>query len=89
MFCTLQQVENLCHKLHVIHALESTPSVTVDESVKVVRQHIVCCIISGITFVQHAFKKFIQLQVILNKNTSRTYLLLSIISAVLGLLIIL
>jgi hypothetical protein len=87
MFCILQQVESLCHKLQVIHALESMPSVTVEESVKVVRQHIVCCIISGISFVQHTFKKFIQLQVILNENIDHTYLLLTIVSAVLVLLI--
>jgi hypothetical protein len=59
-------VEKLCHKLEVIHMLESTPSVILDESVKAVRPHIVCCIVSGISFVQHTFKKFIQLQVNLN-----------------------
>jgi hypothetical protein len=57
-------VENLCHKLEVIHVLESTPSVMLDESVKAVRPHIVCCVVSGISFVHHTFKKFIQLQVI-------------------------
>ena len=46
--------------------LEATPSVLLDESVRAVRPHIVCCIVSGISFVQHTFKKFIQLQVILN-----------------------
>jgi hypothetical protein len=45
---------------------ESAPSVTLDDSVKAVRPHIVCCIVLGISFVQHTFKKFIQLQVILN-----------------------
>jgi hypothetical protein len=78
-------VENLCHKLQVIHASESTLSVTLDESVKVVRQHIVCCIISGISFEQQTFKKFIQLQVILNKNID-IYFLLTMLFAVSGLL---
>ena len=59
-------MENLCHKLEVIHVSESTPSVMLDESVRAVRPYIVCCIVSGISFVQHTFKKFIQLQVILN-----------------------
>lgn len=59
-------MEDLCHKLEVIHVSESTPSVLLDESVRAVRPHIVCCIVAGISFVQHTFKKFIQLQVILN-----------------------
>jgi hypothetical protein len=59
-------VENLCHKLEVIHVLEAAPSVLLDESVKAVRPHIVCCIVTGISFVHHTLKKFIQLQVILN-----------------------
>lgn len=66
VFCDLLQVENLCHKLEVIHVSESSPSVTLDESVKIVRPHIVCCIVSGLSFGQHTYKKFIQLQVILN-----------------------
>jgi hypothetical protein len=73
----LHEVENLCHKLQVIHVMESTPSVMLDESVKVVRPHIVCCIITGISFVQQTLKKFIQLQVICESNTDHTYLLLS------------
>jgi hypothetical protein len=44
----------------------SSPSVMLDESVRTVRPHIVCCIVSGLSFVQHTFRKFIQLQVILN-----------------------
>jgi len=66
VFCNLPQVENLCHKLEVIHVLEAAPSVLLDESVKAVRPHIVCCIVSGVSFVHRTFKKFIQLQVILN-----------------------
>lgn len=57
-----ENVENLCHKLEVIHMSEAMPSVLLDESVRAVRQHIVCCIVLGISFVQHTFKKFIQLQ---------------------------
>ncbi|XP_069691422.1 leucine-rich repeat-containing protein 47-like [Periplaneta americana] len=55
-------VDTLCHKLQVVHVTDSTPSVKIDESVKTVRPHIVCCIISGVNFVQDNFKKFIQLQ---------------------------
>jgi hypothetical protein len=65
-YVLLHEVVSLCHKLVVTHVTESTPSVVVDEAVKLVRQYIVCCIITGVSFVQNTFKKFIQLQVIQN-----------------------
>jgi hypothetical protein len=58
--------------------MESTPSVVQDEAVEVVRRHIVCCIITGISFVQRTLKKFIQLQVIHNINMDHIYLPLTV-----------
>ncbi|KAJ9578384.1 hypothetical protein L9F63_005390, partial [Diploptera punctata] len=55
-------VEQLRHKLHVIHVTDDVPLVSLDETVKVVRPHIVCCIISNVSFSTDTFKKFIQLQ---------------------------
>jgi hypothetical protein len=68
-------VGSLCHKLESTHVVESMLSVVVDEAVKVVRQHIVCCVITGVSFAERTFKKFIQLQVIQNINMDYIYLL--------------
>ncbi|XP_067015352.2 leucine-rich repeat-containing protein 47 [Anabrus simplex] len=55
-------VEQLSHRMQVIHVSDSTPIVRIDEVVKSVRPHILCCIVRNIAFTEDSLKKFIQLQ---------------------------
>ena len=56
--------DQLCHKLLVMHLKDSVPAVILEDAVKTVRPHIVCCIVPNVSFTTDSFKKFIQLQVI-------------------------
>jgi hypothetical protein len=61
---TADLVTQLSHKLHVLHVTDTTPNVIIEEeSVRLVRPHIVCCVLRGVTFSMQSFRSFIQLQV--------------------------
>ncbi|PSN38760.1 Leucine-rich repeat-containing protein 47 [Blattella germanica] len=55
-------VDQLSHRLQVLYVSDEMPVVTLDEAVKTVRAHIVCCVINNVSFTPESFKKFIQLQ---------------------------
>ncbi|XP_049840577.1 leucine-rich repeat-containing protein 47-like [Schistocerca gregaria] len=59
---TSETIEQLCHKMEVIHVSDSTPSVKIIDGVKSVRPFIVCCIVRNLNFTPDSFKKFIQMQ---------------------------
>ncbi|XP_044260423.1 leucine-rich repeat-containing protein 47-like [Tribolium madens] len=49
------------HTIRVHYAKES-PKIILDESVKTVREFLVACLVSSVTFTEETFKKFIQIQ---------------------------
>ncbi|KAK3908645.1 Leucine-rich repeat-containing protein 47 [Frankliniella fusca] len=58
----IDEVEDLCNKINVMHVTDSTPAITVDKEVLSVRPYIVCCIVRGLSFNPDTFKKFIKMQ---------------------------
>ncbi|XP_059490080.1 leucine-rich repeat-containing protein 47-like [Neocloeon triangulifer] len=64
------EVEDLCNKIAVLHVGDDTLKViSEDETVKLVRPHIVCCIIRDVKFTTETFRSFIQMQTRLHDTT--------------------
>lgn len=55
-------IEKLTHELKVMKITDETPKIEIIEKVKIVRPHIIACIVRNMTFTDESFKKFIQLQ---------------------------
>ncbi|KAJ2942776.1 hypothetical protein O0L34_g14964 [Tuta absoluta] len=54
---------DLCHAMKILHVEDNILRVKIVESeVGPVRPYILCCIVSGLTFTETSFKKFIQMQ---------------------------
>ncbi|XP_065335566.1 leucine-rich repeat-containing protein 47-like [Cloeon dipterum] len=58
-----QEISDLCNKISVLHVTDdSLKVISEDESVKLVRPHIVCCIVRDVKFTAETFRSFIHLQ---------------------------
>ena len=58
----------MSHKLTVLKVADEDPVIKITEQVKVVRPHIVACIVKNLTFTEESFKQFIQLQTKLHEG---------------------
>lgn len=56
------RAESLCDMMQVLHFKDETPNIKINDSIKNVRPHIICCIVHGLSFTEESFKKFIQMQ---------------------------
>lgn len=57
-------MSELCDKINVLHVSDDTLKViSEDETVQLVRPHIVCCILRDVTFTEESLRAFIHLQV--------------------------
>ena len=57
-----------CQTIEVLGFNEEYPEITVDDKVKDVRPHLVCCYVSGLDLVGDNLKKFLRLQIKLHKG---------------------
>lgn len=63
LFDPIFQVDQLCHRIEVLHVTDTIPNVIADKEVKTVRPYILCCIVKNLNFTPENFKKFIKAQV--------------------------
>lgn len=61
-------LEKLTHELKVLKVTDESPKIEILEKVKIVRPHIIACIVRNMTFTEESFKKFIQLQTKLHEG---------------------
>jgi hypothetical protein len=65
-------VSELCDKINVLHVSDETLKViSEDETVQLVRPHIVCCILRDVTFTEESLRAFIHLQVLPKPNSDK------------------